>query len=839
MKNEDWNKIMTDFEKLEKKLATPKVIQQLQKEGIVTPRIYIKTIITLEEFAKKSENTKKNAKNAKSFNAAKQKLKKLQKQYQKEIEDYSKVTSDAEVVEEKEESESSKEWDPDADSSEGEEPAAVPPKVTIAEPEDSDKDSASEQSDDDSGSEDDKQGKAKPNRWFTPSDKKNPGVDSSPVPAPPKKPKQPRKDKPTKVETKEEKPTEMTPEQLKLKLKEILTGRGKRNTDPLKQVEKLQELVPYAKDSSMQIDILTQLVSSQFDCNRSVATHLSITLWKAALQNLLSIVSFFEKNPNLLASEENVKEEEEVEEEGEEEAEQRLVSGNLVAFIQRLDEEFNKSLQSIDPHTQEYVQRLGDENSFLELAERAQNCYEKVGALKSAARIAARRVEHIYYKLDAHHARAVGAAVEPKATEEGKTEILELKALSQLTISAVDNKELLDRLSNLIYSNGDERMKIRTMLCHIYYHAIHDRFYEARDMMLMSHLQETIGNTDITTQILFNRTMVQLGLCAFRNNLIKQAHSCLTEIYAGGRVKELLAQGVTSSTRYNDKTQEQEKQERKRQLPYHMHINLELLEAIHLITALLLEVPNMAANQYDVKKKVISRTFRRLLDYFDRSVFSGPPENTREIIITAAKSLSKGDWKRCEELLLNLPVWNLVNKSDQVKAMVRRKIQEEGLRTYIFTYASVYDSMSMEHLAKMFELSKNTVHSIVSKMMISDELHASWDQPTGAIVMHKVEPTRLQFLAQQFAEKAATFVENNERLLDSRMGNYGYKYDPKQQKDRWQERNDRDGRQRDNKNFQYQKKDSNRGNYSNFQQQRNRPENRSRGGLYNNRDDFK
>jgi len=206
----------------------------------------------------------------------------------------------------------------------------------------------------------------------------------------------------------------------------------------------------------------------------------------------------------------------------------------------------------------------------------------------------------------------------------------------------------------------------------------------------------------------------------------------------------------------------------------------------------------MAANQFDVKKKVISRTFRRLLDYFDRSVFAGPPENTRDVIITAAKCLSKGDWKRCEELLLALPVWNLVNKSDQVKAMVRRKVQEEGLRTYLFTYSTFYDSMSLDHLSKMFELPKNTVHSIVSKMMISEELHASWDQPTGAIVMHKVEPTRLQYLAMQFAEKAATFVENNERILDSRMGGYGYKFEAKpQQKERWQERDRDPGRQRD------------------------------------------
>ena len=59
----------------------------------------------------------------------------------------------------------------------------------------------------------------------------------------------------------------------------------------------------------------------------------------------------------------------------------------------------------------------------------------------------------------------------------------------------------IDRLCKLMYAVGDSGAKVDAMLMSIYFHALHERFYEARDLLLMSHLQDSIMHTEIPTQV--------------------------------------------------------------------------------------------------------------------------------------------------------------------------------------------------------------------------------------------------------------------------------------------------------------------------------------------------
>jgi len=75
------------------------------------------------------------------------------------------------------------------------------------------------------------------------------------------------------------------------------------------------------------------------------------------------------------------------------------IGGSFISFIDRLCDEFTRSLQHIDPHGTEYVERLKDEKALYRTICRAQAFYEKTKQDESLVRVTMRRLELIYSKV--------------------------------------------------------------------------------------------------------------------------------------------------------------------------------------------------------------------------------------------------------------------------------------------------------------------------------------------------------------------------------------------------------------------------------------------------------
>jgi translation initiation factor 3 subunit C len=542
--------------------------------------------------------------------------------------------------------------------------------------------------------------------------------------------------------------------------KAVAESRGKKNVDVYENIKTLEGLVESTTSAYERIIVLLMLIPLRFD-SASNMTYMPLDQWNKTAKDINTLFEVLEHNKETYRVVETTEALDDVEQPPKPNAQGvREILGSVVSFVERLDDEFIRSLQVIDPHTTEYIDRLKDEQAIYNTIIRAQLYSEAVipesqiayAAGDQIARIVSRRIDHIYYKRSS------------------LIKINESLAAAQSTqqsyiITYADSEDytdrLLDTLASVLYRQSNAAYRKKAMLCHIYYYAFNNKYFKARDMFLMSHLQSTIHTSDPALQILFNRALVQLGLCAFRNGLIQEAHQALQEIATSQRHRELLGQ---STQRFTNQTPAAEKQ---RVLPFHTHINLELMESVFLTSSLLIEIPQYAqlGSSADAKKRLQTRSFRRFLEFHERQTFQGPPEGTRDYIMHAAKSLQSGEWKKAVDLLVSIKIWNLFPESDTIKEMIKEKIQVEGLRTFLFQFKSFYSKLSIAKLSQLFELPESKVSAVVSKMIFSEEIAAGLDQVSNSIIFTKgVELTKLQELALSLADKAQNLSDRNERL---------------------------------------------------------------------------
>lgn len=200
---------------------------------------------------------------------------------------------------------------------------------------------------------------------------------------------------------------QFTPESIFKHLRTIMESRGKKNTDRQEQIKIMEKLNEISNTPYQRIRVLLTLVSTRFDLGSGATTAMPLDHWKSAEKEISQLLTTLNDNREYVVIE-NAEEWEDDDKPPALEKDQKYIKvpGSIVSYVERLDDELTRSLQSIDPHTSEYIDRLTDETALYNLILKSQLYYEMLRKDESLEleqdsinRIVSRRMEHIYFKV--------------------------------------------------------------------------------------------------------------------------------------------------------------------------------------------------------------------------------------------------------------------------------------------------------------------------------------------------------------------------------------------------------------------------------------------------------
>lgn len=387
------------------------------------------------------------------------------------------------------------------------------------------------------------------------------------------------------------------------------------------------------------------------------------------------------------------------------------------------------------------------------------------GEEPKAAKIATLKLEHIYYKNDAVYA---------KTKEALKNQPKKLEALYFLSKPSTEE---IAYLVKLVVTHLSNKSKVQATLLQCFHHAIHNRYFDAKNLLMNTHISETIPKQPIQLQVIYNRTIVQIGLCAFRTGLFAECNQVLGDIYTSPKIKESLAQGSSGFYRQQqEKTLEEEIEEKRRFTPPHLQINLEHVEVVYMTTSMLLEIPNISENKFTVQRDVISRNFRKLIEQYDQKGMQFVPQTSRDKIVEAARALHKSDWTEAFKRISTINMFARLEEFQrgQLKEQLLSAFKDAALKIFVIESESQYESFSITNVCQQFDITKESLIKQVSKLIVKDTISGRIDLASNAVIFNKQSQSALSsdnraemdYLQSVNLEKIRQLVDSNDRCME-------------------------------------------------------------------------
>lgn len=300
------------------------------------------------------------------------------------------------------------------------------------------------------------------------------------------------------------------PDNVYKKIKELQDERMRGKFDPKYHQEVLTHILNQVKENKSKVEITLNLLNSMFDAAKvSTQGYMTRDQWLTTHNHLENLFTLIE-SPHMKESIKNflTRENSRTAEDGDANVDEnqnqistsaeveKAILPSLANFIEKLDLELLRAYQNTPFSRFEYLLRLRDENKFLHMVDRIYSYLIAHDDKSKAARVAIIKMDHLYSKNDSLYVRYAQA---PK--EEGNTPY----------IPEGDSSQVLADLTQLINTHGTARMRFRAALYTVYHLSIHNKFSQAKELLLKTHIADIISIQDVGTQIIYNRAIIQVG----------------------------------------------------------------------------------------------------------------------------------------------------------------------------------------------------------------------------------------------------------------------------------------------------------------------------------------
>ena len=318
-----------------------------------------------------------------------------------------------------------------------------------------------------------------------------------------------------------------------------------------------------------------------------------------------------------------------------------------------------------------------------------------------------------------------------------------------------NDKDFFQNLCNQVYQTLDEESKVKVMLYQIYFLCVKNEYELATKLFNSSNIYELISlfKTE-TLKVLFNRTLAQLGLCAFKNLDLEQVLKYLTPLCNKGptKLKEYLSQF--------------DRGDKMRTIPTIMRINANDLDTIFYLSSMIYDVPQILFEKIFGRENDDSNNshpFERLFYNFQRQQFNGPSNIDKDKILATTTLLMKGDWKKCVEVIKDL---NIIKKYNTLQDKLFELIKRTALKCFIIFYMSEYESFEFNNLCQRFQIKDYEVKNIINDMILTGKIKAKWNDN---FLLMKSNDRDSVLNMKKLIENIQTITRQNLELMQTAM----------------------------------------------------------------------